>query len=506
MLILGSITYVSMHQNTNQKIENGINNSLSQVRSNLEAILSNMDYASLQLSSEGIIGELLDGMLSTQDRYEEFAFKQDIQKYLNLINYTNPYIGVILYYIPQSRTVMFENFRVVDDFGLDLPLLTLDNGAQYFGPHQTAYKNSKNMVFSLVRPVDVPGSPEDKKIYIYIETNLKLFEDIIRKKQYGMNASHILINSDGKIAYSDDTDLFKPGTQYDTERLPDIEKSYYLFDTESQQGWSLVVAIAKAEFEKEFRDWLFRYGLIVLASLCVSGLLAVVIWKSVYLPLKSEIEQRERAKRQLEVEMLLHQINPHFIHNTLNTIQWIAKINGQAEIDKLVTIFTRVLYYNLSNQGEQVHLEDEVKALKDYIELQRIRYDYDFAVIFQVDERFLKFQIPRFIIQPLVENAFYHGLDEGDGLITVRILPDGDHYLLIEVEDDGKGILPEEIARLLQGEKDPNRKAGLGIGLNYVRRVLQSNFGQHSRFDIESEIGKGTVIRIRIPLISQRLK
>jgi len=204
--------------------------------------------------------------------------------------------------------------------------------------------------------------------------------------------------------------------------------------------------------------------------------------------------------------MLLYQINPHFIHNTLNTIQWIAKMNGQEEIDRLVSIFTRVLHYNLDKQGEQVYLVEEVNALKDYVELQRIRYDYDFLVKFHVEEHSRQVLIPRFILQPLVENALYHGLDEGNGQITVRILPDGDRYLLLEVTDDGKGIDPEEILRLLRGEKDMHRKAGLGIGLNYVQRVLQTNYGDHSQFKIVSEAGKGTTIQIRIPLNSEKMK
>nr|WP_240548336.1 histidine kinase [Paenibacillus lignilyticus] len=212
-----------------------------------------------------------------------------------------------------------------------------------------------------------------------------------------------------------------------------------------------------------------------------------------------DIELRETNKRQLEVEKLLYQINPHFIHNTLNTIQWLARMKGQTEIDQFVSVFTRILHYNLGKKGEIVPLRDELAAIHDYIALQRVRYDCEFQVVTDIDEGLLDTDVPRFILQPIVENALYHGLSDENGKITLDIHKVSDHYLIIEVIDNGEGMTAEEIAKVMLEEKNPLRDSGLGIGLDYVKRVIQAHYGDDCLFSIDSRIGQGTTVTLKIP-------
>ncbi|WP_171645958.1 sensor histidine kinase, partial [Paenibacillus phytorum] len=484
-----------------EKIESGIQNTLSQTRMSLENTLSNMEYVSLQLSQEGTVGQSLSNLLSSQSIFEQLQLTNEIQRNMNLVNSTNPYLGVMLYFFSGEGKVKFQNREIRDNFTIEsLPLLSSVRGESFFGPHETAYKYSQNTVFSLARPVNVPGI-EPQMIYVYLETNLLLFEKILNKYQYGMNASHILLNQSGKIAYSDDQLQFPSGADFSSIKTSDVnvaeKKGFYFFKEVSDQGWSVIVAIDKRDFEKEFNTWLLRYGGISLVCLAISIALALLVWRTVYQPIRSilreirsltgskfdsklnktnvrefdsvlfefdlmrtrivelfaEIERNERMKAQLEVEKLLHQINPHFIHNTLNTIQWIARMNGQDDIDRLVSIFTRVLHYNLGKEGSVVKLRDELEALKDYVALQRIRYDYQFDVRFEMDETLLDQTIPRFILQPLVENALYHGLGDVEGVIEVRIAAN-DSHMNIEVKDNGAGMTEEEVSRLFSYENE----------------------------------------------------
>ncbi|WP_314585151.1 histidine kinase [Paenibacillus terrigena] len=524
-----------------QKIENGIQNTLVQTRINLENTLSNMEYASLQLSQEGSVGQSLSKLLASQRVFEQMQLTTEIQRNMNLVNFTNPYLGVILYYFSDPKEFRFQNRDIRTDFEIEaLPLLSQVKGASFYGPHTTAYKHSHNSVFSMTRPIDVPGM-KPHSVYIYLETNLTLFEKIINKKQYGMSASHILLNQNGKVAYSDDPKLFPPNSDFSLQSTA----SDYFFQESSEQGWSIVVAIQKRDFEKEFRSWLLKYGGISLASVAISIALALLVWRTVYRPIRkilkeirlmsgskfnsqlkltnirefdtvlyefdrmrsnikelfAEIEQKERTKAHLEVEKLLYQINPHFIHNTLNTIQWIARMNGQDEIDRLVSIFTRVLHYNLGKEGAIVTLNEELGALKDYVALQRIRYDYQFDVRFEIDEALLVQTIPRFILQPIVENALYHGLGDEAGVIEVTVVTQ-DGYMNIQVKDNGAGMTEEEVSRLLLHRSD-TRKAGLGIGLNYVVRMIDVHYGESGRFHIESQIGQGTAMILQLPMTSR---
>ncbi|RAP77557.1 sensor histidine kinase [Paenibacillus montanisoli] len=547
LALLGWVSYRSIEEITTKKIESGLFNSLNQGSYNLQSTLNNMDYASLQLTNEGSVGQKLTDYLTTGSVYQQMELSQDIQQNLNLVNFTNPNLGVMFYYFPKKSEVRFENLAVEPGFSFNkLPHLAEGKAVTFYGPHETLYRyGTKKVVFSLVRPVYLTA---EDQVYLYVETNNKLFEQIMDKQQYGMKAANVLINDQGGIVYSDLPDKFKLGKTYAISRKDDTFKEkqgdYYLFGKHNEQGWTLMVVIAKQDFEKEFNTWLLKYILIGSGSLSISLLFAYVLWRTVYRPLKkvghdiqllssskfdspvsytnvkefdivmqksyqmrtriqdliTEIEQRENNKRKLEVEKLLYQINPHFIHNTLNTIQWLARMKGQTEIDQLVSVFARILHYNLGKKGEIVALKEELEALRDYIALQRVRYDCEFQVVTDIDDGLHHTDVPRFILQPIIENALYHGLSEENGKITLHIHKVRDHYLSIKVEDNGEGMTEDEIAKVMLEEKNPLRESGLGIGLDYVKRVLHAHYGDDCRFTIESRIGEGTVVMLMIPL------
>ncbi|MCQ6558437.1 sensor histidine kinase [Paenibacillus mendelii] len=551
LVLLGAISYVAIQEIYSNKIESGIKNTLINVKSGLESTLDNMEYASLQLSMEGSVGQNFYDLLINPSNFQKYALRQEIQKNLNLVNFTNPFLGVILYY-DDSGKVMFNNLVVRDGFMNDNDATTLSskvNGVTFYGPRKTAYRYGEYDVFSLVRPVESPGAPsESGSYYVYMETNVKLFEKLLSKHQYGMEVSHVLLDQTGQIVFTDLNREFPKGARL--QQLQEMGASlktddYYLYKVDSEQGWSLIVTIHKGEINKEFNNWLTKFLAVLLGGIAISIIFAAVIWKSVYRPLKKighdigqvdvlqsnkpmtltriiefdvlvkkmnqlreriqflflEVENRERAKRQLEVEKLLHQINPHFIHNTLNSIQFMARMNGQEDIDRMVSIFTRVLHYNLDKRGETVELKEELAALKDYIELQQIRYDYEFDVLFQVDETILAstLTIPKFILQPLVENALYHGIDTDKGLIEVKITK-ADTAMVIHIMDNGSGMTAEEIDCLLADENQKSKRTGLGIGLNYVRRMLEAHYENRYTFEISSTVGQGTIVTLSIPL------
>ena len=163
----------------------------------------------------------------------------------------------------------------------------------------------------------------------------------------------------------------------------------------------------------------------------------------------NEVEHNEKQKSQLEIEKLLSQINPHFLHNTLNTVQWLARMNGQKEIDKLVTLLVKVLHYNLGKKSIIVTVQDEIEALQNYMELQRIRYDYEFEYVVHVDEDVVSAAIPRFLLQPLVENAIYHGTSERNGRVDITIQSLSPDTISLQVADNGEGIDPQTAHQLL---------------------------------------------------------
>jgi len=550
LLLLGTVSLTSIQNILNKNVESGIRSNLEKTKVSLENTLSNMEYVSYQLYLDGHVGQKLTRLLAEQRKYEQMDISSSIRGDINFLNFTNPNLGLMLYYFPNEQEVKFQNLEIKKQFAPeDQPLLTEMNGEYIYGPHPTAYRYGNNTVFSLIRPMHIPGT-QGKNVYIYMETNFKLFEEILKKSENGMNVTYVVFNQNQEMIYgNEDKALDEEASKVlfrENMNVRSTVGNYYAIADTSEQGWSVAVFIHKHDFDGEFRGWLIKFAWITSICLIISVLLALFVWRSIYGPLKTinreirlmghsqydspvkvmkiaefddvlrefqrmrekvlelfaEIESKERVKARLEVEKLLHQINPHFIHNTLNTIQWIARMNGQEEIDRLVSIFTRVLHYNLGKEGGLVKVSQELEALKDYISLQEIRYDHTFNVRYEVEDRLLQEELPRFILQPVVENALYHGLDEQDGMITIRIQSNAaSTEMIIEVSDNGGGMTEKEMEQIVMlSSTDERRKSGLGIGLNYVYRMVKSHYGEDSAFEVNSKLGSGTTIRFRIPI------
>lgn len=542
LALLSLITYTSIYSILTNKIENGIQASLKQEAASLENTINNLDFASKQFGLDGQIVDEVSNFLQEKLIYKKSQLMTSINEKINLVNFTNPYLGVTAYVMPDAQDpILFTNLNVDSDFDIKklLPFIKY-NGANYYGPHKTVYNDSSNIVFSAVRTVRVPNK---EKVFVYLETNYNLFRKILNQQSYGMEVSHMLVNEQGDITYVEDNDkqLDVRNVKWDNDlQTHEIYEGYHLFRYSSPQGWQLIAAVKKSTFNSEIYLWVTKMIIVALGTLVFAALLALLIWKQVYRPLrkvnveiirmaenrmlpvsftnveefdlllnnfqdmKSKVnelidaaEYNEKQKSRLEIEKLLSQINPHFLHNTLNTVQWLARLNGQKEIDKLVTLLVKVLQYNLGKQSLIVTVKDEIEALHNYMELQRIRYDYEFEFDLQVEDDVLYVAIPRFLLQPLVENAIYHGASERNGRVEITIQSSGQHHVMLKVEDNGSGMEPQEIEKLLSEDEDSNRR-GLGIGLSYVNRLLKRFYGEEAQLSIKSKPGEGTTVMINI--------
>ena len=215
----------------------------------------------------------------------------------------------------------------------------------------------------------------------------------------------------------------------------------------------------------------------------------------------------QKRKQDLEYQMLQTEINPHFIYNTLNSIRWMATIQNATGIAEMVTAFARLTKSISKSTEKLVPLQDELALLNDYFTIQQYRYGGDIQIeVAHIDDEAIcrDCMIPRFTLQPLAENAIFHGLEPKGGfgsvLLEIRISPeDGD--VLVTMTDDGVGMPPEQVARLLDAPE--NRAAAQDkirhVGLWNVHRRLQYSFGPSYGLTVESEPGVGTAVTIRLP-------
>ena len=544
-VLTSSVSYYTITSILDNKIEKGIDISLNQISKDIDTALNNLVTVSKQLSYEGIIGNDMDNYLTSASYADKRIYFDNINRYLNLIDYTDPNIGLHFYYQTDSKDLLFPNDTIKSTFSDNqMPLLTQYSIFSFYKPHQTFAKNSKGIVLSVSRPFNIS---ENSGLNIYVETSTKTLPNILRNSQQGMNISYVIVNSSNRIIYSEINDIFAEDSVMDNKYMENSRSqigSYYLFGNRSTNGWLIVAAINKNHFNKEIKEWILRLCALGILSMLVSFALGLIIWRSVYTPMKAfkseiglmadsnfnsalihtsivefdlvleqfyhmkcrvlqllqEVRQKERDKRHLEVDKLLSQINPHFLYNTLNSVQWMARSYGQKDIEKMVSILIRLLRYNLGKEGSSVSIKLEISALQDYISLQKIRNDNQFEVYFNIDEQVMALSIPRFILQPLIENSIYHGLNNGKGIIEVTIWCDDFNYVNFSVKDNGPGISPAALEQLLDGNSGKHAEFGLGIGLNYVNKMLSIHYNDSCKLLIESASGYGTTFKFRIPL------
>jgi len=213
---------------------------------------------------------------------------------------------------------------------------------------------------------------------------------------------------------------------------------------------------------------------------------------------KAELETMLRAT---ELKALQSQVNPHFLFNTLNTIARLAMLEGASQTQEVVYALSDLLRNNLRDIEILRTLEQEVTSIKDYLLIQKVRFGDRIQACIDVDLAIMEAKIPPLTLQPLVENAIIHGLeskvDGGEVRITGRL--EGEQIVLI-VSDSGSGVSPEDIGNIFREEKRKQiHGQTTGLGIINVHKRIQHYFGNEYGLKMESILGEGTSIYIRLP-------
>ncbi|OLP66704.1 hypothetical protein BACPU_00630 [Bacillus pumilus] len=221
-----------------------------------------------------------------------------------------------------------------------------------------------------------------------------------------------------------------------------------------------------------------------------------------------EIKQKaalDQKIKEMKLKTLQNQMNPHFLFNTLNIVSRMAYLESAEATSRLIQSVSTLMRYSLSVLGTAVTLEQEVKVVKEYFHIQETRFADRITCKTTIDEACLSVQIPSLTLQPLVENAFIHGVEpkEEGGLVELVIYQDNG-YVIILIQDNGAGIDEREKKRLLSQheEDDPHVGKGhsTGIGLRNVMSRLRLFYGMHNALHIYSEPNEGTTIQLTIPI------
>lgn len=215
--------------------------------------------------------------------------------------------------------------------------------------------------------------------------------------------------------------------------------------------------------------------------------------------LMEQVRREEVVLRKTELKALQAQINPHFLYNTLDSIQWMCENHNNDDAVKMVGALAKLFRISISRGHELITIKDEIQHAESYLIIQSFRYRNQFSYHFNVENELLDCLCNKITIQPLIENAIYHGIDrmvdEGEINITVKSSDDGD--ILIIVSDNGVGMTAQQCKKILSKDRSDSG----GIGVKNVDDRLKIYFGEKYGLSIESELDEGTTVTVRIPKI-----
>ena len=549
LLAAGFVSYMALRMISDNSIEDNMKLCLNQITRDTDGAYYDMLSIANQMKPGGLVGNVTESYLEADDNYERFTRQRSLREELIGLGYVNTgLIGVSYYDMGEKKELVGNmNVRELDEGYVSLPKVVECAGNVMQAVHPSRLGIDGRPALS-VRREAVFGNGRKLDIYVEIEADMEAPEELNQEK---WPYTYIHMDQDGIARYSTNPVIIR-GQQLFTEPLSreDYEiqtrEGYKIMAYRSKIGYINAVALPDNIYQKEIHMWRMRMLVIIAAAFLIFSLSVVYLYRLICRPLnqfsrqmarigegalqeayqESEIaefdgllREVEQMKRQIEnlissvvekekniqrteYEKLLYQINPHFLLNTLNSVQWMAQMSHQRDISEFVHRLKKLLSYNLGKEGRRTTLRMELDIIKDYIALQQMRYD--FTVEMYVEEGdYLDQPTVRMLFQPLVENAIRYGLGE-DEKISIQVFEDtGRKLAVITISDSGKGLKQEEIDEINESfdynweERDGRNR---GIGLRYVKAMLESFYeGQTSLF-VNSRKGRGTKITILLPV------
>lgn len=533
--ILSRMTISSVEK---EQIHSAMQFSLDQICSCFDQGYLNLVNIMQNLEAKGSCGEAVITYLEQPETYDKRVQKQHVEEQIANTLFTNLNVRRISYQDSESGEVLFS-------------------GGSVYGETTEQAKKLKQMGDNLFYGIENSSNAYHSKYLISMKKEKQYFEndllDIYLALQIDNTdkADYKLLQLDGnmKIIYSECAD-FQEGETLDIARGDEKteegfqQNGYYLLLKKNQMGFYYALSLPLSVYNRETNIWQKRSIIVSLIILALFYSIVLAIYQMIGKPIRKlreeiketgkgnfeaiksdmgieefdqvletisqmrrnikQLQEQERTgyelRKKAELEKLMYQINPHFVLNTLYSVQWMAQKEGNLEIGGFVHDLMVILSYNLGKEKAVSTLRTEVEIARKYIEIQKQRYDFE--IMLEVEEgEYLDEPTIRMLLQPLIENSLQHGLGES-GRLEVWIFEDTSrNYVAIIVRDYGEGLNMEEydrICRPLGVEPESPQKAG--IGFRYVRYMLESFYGEKAILNVNSAIGKGTKINILIPL------
>ncbi|MGG4146063.1 histidine kinase [Paenibacillus algorifonticola] len=532
---------------------------LAQISFQLKKIQEQVVKTAEYIVSDEEITALINAPAS-EDIEVNYFRKQAVQEKLGRFVALSNFILNVVIVAPNEET--YSNYSGYEEYfseylKQDWFVKMKNSRAAYSEPHPFFFISGNRQVFSYVLKYRPIGQELDAESYLVIDIAYSELSNVFLQSAQDFEqielftgSSALLLEANDKLPDADRS--FMTSVLQSGEPFAEDARTIVLMDDAMNQGWKQAALLSKSKLFMKINRVFFFYIIIIVTAIIVTLIVMLPIIVNLMKPLirltnamkrvavgdlgtsvhirsGDELEilgtgfnrmvrdlkslmdtavQNETVKRQMQIDLLMAQINPHFLYNSLNTVIYLSHANRGVEAAEVTQALISILQ-NTIKTGEgavRAPLSEEKRIIDKYTVIQQTRYPGQFRLVWELDEALLDRSVPRLALQPLVENAIVHGIipsDLEEGTIIVRAYRDGEQ-LVLEVEDDGQGMtVPEEGWRMQMGQVGQEPERTRGIGLSNIQERLQTHFGASARLEVFSEWGAGTLIRIKLPWIEQ---
>lgn len=414
----------------------------------------------------------------------------------------------------------------------------------------TSYKQSvKNFV--LARAIN---SPTQTVGILWLFFNEAFFDDVLENKSFNDSSDILVVSPDKRIISSKDKNKvgFESELEY-TDRIvfgrngyftytDSVEKEDFIvvYSTSPDTGWTIVTKTPQKVVFNDVENIKAMSAVIYMLYAIFVLLAYILLSRGIFSPLArlssgmrkvsagnfserlekrnddeigqlvsnynymlgkittlmEDIRSEEKAKNDEKMKVLSMQIGPHFIYNTLNSIKWMATVNKQPNIKKMVESLIKLMMNVTYNTNEEVYLYEEIDLIKSYSYIQRLRF-MNFDIVYNIPEAAGNCRVIKFILQPVIENCILYAFTGKTDMGVIEISAEVDDILRITIRDNGNGFDTSVLKDMKKRDKDkPDH-----IGIQNVIERIQLNYGKEYGLDIKSENGVGTAVTYRLPVI-----
>ncbi len=536
ILLFCVFIYRNMSDRVNARIQEVYLQTLKTAGAQLDKAIDEMHKLSSGLSYDGGAMERVEAYLHSKDMLTAQNIRTPIERQLMLNDFSSPVIGFTAFFEPdnRNRVILSSDYMArIDTAGFERFFFRVPN-TEFQRPHPSITKRDAGLpVLSLLRVTPRGGG----RIGVYVESDPTFLTQTLAPLTEAENGESPL------VALADAAGALVFASPEITERsLPALTASEtarrYSQISYAAAHWQLLMLIPKSRYSAIYFSVLGEFSVLIAVYVLSYVLLAVLIIRAAYRPLASfvremsqmdvsavymapkrsveldmfaekidemraqirrlltQVEQEAKRNTLLENQLLLSRINPHFLHNTLNSIRLQADETGQKKLADMLSAINNLLHYNLQ-KSRVVTLRDELRAVEHYCTLQRSIFEFTFENRVSVPGEALDIKVPSFILQPIVENCFKHcGTRSLDILLEVTR---SDRSVLVCVSDNGNGMVAEKLEKLNE-HFGANASNFMGIGLGYVSSSLKMMFGADAEMRISENPAGGVRVALTFPM------